>query len=179
MDPLEEVARTRDERAVEQEELALEPVRQDPADVQNFVPTAAMLAGDFSAITSPACNAGRTITLRAPYVNNRIDPALFSKPALRLASKLPQTADPCGKVIYSNPNLSNDHIAIGKIDYQKNAAHSIFGRYLIESKVSPAAFDMNHNPLSLGTADDALVSRFFTNDSIVLPAINNPPLLPS
>src|SRR4029079_13645441 len=36
-------------------------VRQDPADSKSFVPTAAMLAGDFTAITSPACNSGRTI----------------------------------------------------------------------------------------------------------------------
>ena len=39
-----------------------------------------------------ACNAGRQITLRAPFVNNRIDPALFSKPAVRFASKLPSTS---------------------------------------------------------------------------------------
>src|SRR5262249_21298976 len=43
-------------------------VRQDPADVRNFVPTEAMLAGDFTAITSPLCNTGRQITLRAPFV---------------------------------------------------------------------------------------------------------------
>ena len=48
----------------------------------SFVPTAAMLAGDFTAFASPACNAGRQITLRAPFVNNRIDPALFSKAAV-------------------------------------------------------------------------------------------------
>src|SRR5207244_6589967 len=78
-------------------------LRQDPSDSISFVPTAAMLAGDFTAFASAACNVGRAVTLRAPFVNNRVDPALFSRPALRLASKLPQTADPCGKVIYSNP----------------------------------------------------------------------------
>ena len=50
-------------------------IRQDPADNRQFVPTAAMLAGDFTAFASPACNAGRQITLRAPFVNNRVDPA--------------------------------------------------------------------------------------------------------
>src|SRR5213079_1222854 len=49
-------------------------VRQDPSDRTSFVPTAAMLAGDFTAFASPACNAGRQITLRAPFVGNRIDP---------------------------------------------------------------------------------------------------------
>src|SRR5437870_5816325 len=45
-------------------------IRQDPPDRISFVPTAAMLAGDFTAFASPACNAGRQITLRAPFVNN-------------------------------------------------------------------------------------------------------------
>ena len=67
-------------------------IRQDPSDLISFVPTAAMLAGDFTAFASPACNAGRQITLRAPFVNNRIDPALFSKPAVTFASKLPKTS---------------------------------------------------------------------------------------
>ena len=51
---------------------------QRPAANIAFVPTAAMLAGDFTAFASPACNAGRQLALRAPFVNNRINPALFS-----------------------------------------------------------------------------------------------------
>ena len=39
-------------------------MRQRPADNIAFVPTAAMLAGDFTAFTSPQCNGGRQITLR-------------------------------------------------------------------------------------------------------------------
>src|SRR5437667_2964139 len=69
-------------------------IRQDPSDVIGFVPTAALLAGDFTAFDAPACNPGRQITLRAPFVNNRIDPALFSKPAVILASKLPRSSNP-------------------------------------------------------------------------------------
>ena len=40
-----------------------------------FVPTPAMQAGDFTAFASPACNGGRQITLRAPFVDNRISPS--------------------------------------------------------------------------------------------------------
>src|SRR5213593_4697454 len=46
-------------------------VRSDPVDTLTFVPTAATLAGDFTTFASPACNVGRQITLRAPFVNNR------------------------------------------------------------------------------------------------------------
>ena len=40
-----------------------------------------MLAGDFTAFASPACNGGRQVTLNAPFVGNRIDPARFSPAA--------------------------------------------------------------------------------------------------
>src|SRR5262245_10481140 len=53
-------------------------IRQTPSDTTVFVPTADMLAGDFTTFTSPACNNGRQITLGAPFVNNRIDPSRFS-----------------------------------------------------------------------------------------------------
>src|SRR5256886_6520683 len=76
------------------------PLRQDPTDVVTYVPTPAMLAGDFTALASPACNGGRPITLRAPFVNNRVDPSQLSKAALGLQKLLPQTSDPCGKTIF-------------------------------------------------------------------------------
>ena len=112
-------------------------VRQDPSDQISFVHTAAMLAGDFTTFASPACNAGRQITLRAPFVNNRVDPAVFSRPMLALANKMPKTQDPCGKVIFGNPSLENGGMVIGRVDYQLSASHSIFGRYLLETLYRP------------------------------------------
>jgi hypothetical protein len=75
-----------------------------PADNIAFVPTAAMLAGDFTAFASPACNGGRQVNLGAGFVNNRIDPARFSPAALNLAKKLPTTTDPCGEARFSLPD---------------------------------------------------------------------------
>jgi Carboxypeptidase regulatory-like domain len=77
--------------------------RQDPADTIAFVPTAPMLAGDFATYASPACNSGRPLTLRGPFVNNRVDPKLFSQPAVTVAGKLPSSSDPCGKTIFGMP----------------------------------------------------------------------------
>jgi hypothetical protein len=82
--------------------------RQDPADQVAFVPTSAMLSGDFTTFASPSCNAGRQITLKGPFVNNRVDPALFSKPAVALAKLLPTTANPCGRILFGDPNPEND-----------------------------------------------------------------------
>src|SRR5262245_29237312 len=44
--------------------------RSDPGTTFSFVPTAAMLNGDFRTFASPACNGGRQINLSAPFVNN-------------------------------------------------------------------------------------------------------------
>ena len=59
-----------------------------------------MIAGDFTAFASPACNGGRQIALRAPFVNNRVDPAFFSPAAVKIVKSgyLPSSDDPCGKV---------------------------------------------------------------------------------
>jgi Carboxypeptidase regulatory-like domain len=145
-------------------------IRQDPSDTISFVPNAAMLAGDFTTFASPACNGGRQMNLRAPFVNNRIDPALYSKPALALSSKLPKTSDPCGKIVFGSPSLTNQHMAVAKIDYQKSSNHSIFGRYLLDSFVSPASFDLNHNPLSISTADDGMAQAFTFGDTYLFGA---------
>jgi hypothetical protein len=123
-------------------------LRQDPSDTIGFVPTAAMKAGDFTAITSPACNAGRTITLRTPFANSRIDPALFSAPAVKLANKLPTSADPCGKIIYGAPSIEDTHQVVGRIDYQMSDKHSIFGRYLFDDLDRPSPYNVGRNVMN-------------------------------
>ena len=104
--------------------------RQTPASYVGWVPTPAMLAGDFTAIASPACNAGRQVTLRAPFVNNRINPALFSQPAVTISKRLPTPDDPCGEIRYSVPLDNNDKQIVTRGDYQIGPNHSLFGRYI-------------------------------------------------
>src|SRR5206468_6957044 len=68
--------------------------------IVSYVPTPQMLAGDFTGLASPACNGGRQINLRAPFINNRIDPAMFSKAAVTLATKyLPKPIDDCVQTV--------------------------------------------------------------------------------
>src|SRR5262245_4321183 len=105
-------------------------VRQQPAANIARVPTAAMLAGDFTTVASPACNGGRQIALRGGFVNNRVDPAQFSRAALNMMKFLPTTTDPCGEVTYSQQKDSNEWQYLGRIDYQRTADHTIFGRYM-------------------------------------------------
>ncbi len=117
-------------------------IRQIPTDNRAFVPTAQMLAGDFTTYASPACNGGVQRNLTAPYVGNRINPALFSRAALNITSKLPTTTDPCGLLQYGVPAKTDDHQFVGKVDYQWNAKHSFFGRYIAYQVVTPPPFDL-------------------------------------
>ena len=105
--------------------------RTTPADFLSKVPTAAMLAGDFTQFASPACNRGQQVTLRAPFVNNRIDPSLYSPAAMNVARQLPTTTDPCGEIRFSSPQNYDQSQLVGKIDYQGSGNHSIFGRYML------------------------------------------------
>lgn len=115
--------------------------RSEPSDLRTYVPTPAMLAGDFSVINSPACRS-RTVTLRAPFVNNRVDPALFSPVALNLVRRLPTTDDAaCGEVRYGLRTSQDENVAVGRVDYQRNEKHSLFGRFEGAFLDTPTPYD--------------------------------------
>ena len=114
--------------------------RQVPVDNINFVPTAAMLAGDFTSLASPACNGGRTVALRAPFVNNTVARSALSPAALAIASKLPVSTDPCGRVVYGLARDADELQGVGKVDVQLSKNQSIFGRYIATTYVSDPPF---------------------------------------
>src|SRR4029077_10585466 len=106
--------------------------RSEPTNVVAFVPTPQMLAGDWTAIASPACNQGRPVTLRAPFVNNRIDPAQFSTPALNMVKKwLPTPINDCGETRFARRDDADENVIVGRMDYQQTTKHSLFGRYIL------------------------------------------------
>ena len=107
-------------------------VRSDPSDRLTFVPTDAMLAGDFTTITSPACNAGRPISLRAPFTNNRIDPSQFNPIVLKVVALLPKAQDACGTYRYGVRSPEDYNMAVSKGDYQLTSKHSVFARYIFD-----------------------------------------------
>jgi hypothetical protein len=148
-------------------------VRQDPADLKAFIPTAAMLAGDWTAFASPACNAGRQLNLGAPFVGNRVDPALYSKAAMYVVtSKAPlpfPTADnACGEITYGNREATNLGAYIGKVDYQQSASHSLFGRVMFfpDNKADPMKF--NTSPLQETGYRGSLQSSYTMGSTLLL-----------
>src|SRR6059036_1200419 len=121
-------------------------LRQDPINNQQFIATPAMLAGNWTAFASPACNAGVQRVLRAPFVAGpstpngttyTIDPSQYSRVATYISNKIlaSQSASPsdCGLVTVGAPVQRNDGLYIGKVDYQKSSQHSLFGRVLFNS----------------------------------------------
>ena len=143
-------------------------LRVTPSDNIAYVPTAAMMAGDFTAFASPACNGGRQIALRAPFVNNQINPAAFSPAAVNLAKRLPSTTHPCGETKYSATQDADEGQGVGRIDYQWNANHSLFGRYMVTTVSKPAPLTKSDNILASGTPGiDNLAQSAAFGDTVV------------
>src|SRR5258705_9753209 len=65
-------------------------VRQTPAANIAFVPSTAMLAGDFTSFASPPRNGGPQNSLRGGFENNPNGPAGFRRRGLQLAPRRPQ-----------------------------------------------------------------------------------------
>ncbi|MET0216189.1 MAG: carboxypeptidase-like regulatory domain-containing protein, partial [Vicinamibacterales bacterium] len=107
--------------------------RQSPLPVQAFVPTAAMRTGDFSAYIANNCpgaaSLGRGVLGPGIVANGRVLLPL-SQAALNIASRLPQSTDPCGSVFTGNIVHENQFQVPLRIDYQVNTKNSLFARYL-------------------------------------------------
>jgi len=147
-------------------------LRQRPTADIAHVPTAAMLAGDFSAFAAPPCTS-RPVTLGAPFVNNRINPGLFSPAALNLARRLPRTDDPCGEIRFQQTQNENEWQAVGKVDLQWSANHAVFGRYIAtSSRRDPALLNSPDNVLTVngGQGRDNLAQTMTVGNTYVLGA---------
>jgi hypothetical protein len=104
-------------------------LRQKTSDATENVPTAQELSGDFTNFASARCQ-GTNRTLAAPFVNNQIGPAAFSPAAVKLASLLPRSNDPCGSIRVNLKLNEYDGQYVGRVDYQLSPKQTVFGRYM-------------------------------------------------
>lgn len=122
--------------------------RSNPAGTQAHVPTAQMLAGDFSGCPT-------TVQLRdpannnTPFAGNTIDPQRFDPAAVKLLSYVPVSTDPCGLVLYGQPSNNPDYQFIGRVDYTVNEKHNLFGRFYLYNYTAQSFFD-GKNVLTTG-----------------------------
>jgi hypothetical protein len=135
-------------------------IRATPAPQFATIPTPAMLAGDWTTITSPACNGGRQIALKTPFVNNRIDPAMYSSVATNIlkSGQIPVPTDPCGQVQFGLKPITNENVTLAKVDYQWSEKHSLFGRYELAHLVDPPG----NTPGNLLTTGQAVTGAYTT-----------------
>ncbi len=102
------------------------------------LPTAAMLAGDFTGYNT-LCDRG-LLSLGAPgspYVGNQTNPANFSPIIMALESHLPVPTNPCGTYNFQAPANYTENQGLARIDYHLSNANTIFGRYFITNLVAP------------------------------------------
>src|SRR5208283_1101013 len=131
--------------------------RSDPAQNTAYVPTPAVLQGNFSTIDA-AKTAGGCLskavqlkdTSKNPYPGNLIPQSQFDPAGYKLESTyLPATTDPCGAVLFGYLADNPDDQWIGHIDYIFNDKHSLYGRYYIYDYLAESLFD-GHNALTTG-----------------------------
>ena len=116
--------------------------KSNPAETVSFVPTQAMLNGDFTGITAASCS-GRQIILSpaAGFVDNRIDPSRFNSASMKFLQKVPVSTDPCGRLQYGIPNNNTEHQTLTRADYSISSSQSLVGRYLYAVYDNPATYD--------------------------------------
>jgi hypothetical protein len=136
-----------------------------------FVPTADMIAGDFTAYASATCQRS-PVTLPAllGFVGNRIDPSKLSPAAVAIATKyLPKTTDPCGKSFFSIVTNQNEGQGVGRLDYQVSDKQTIFGRYIATTYHQPVPNSLNPDILTSVTGGrDNLAQTYTFGDTYLL-----------
>ncbi|HKS95096.1 MAG TPA: carboxypeptidase regulatory-like domain-containing protein, partial [Terriglobia bacterium] len=124
-------------------------IRTAPPSSITFVPTQAVLNGDWSQILSAGCQssgAARTITNPATgqaFANDFVSPSLYNQQALNLLKYVPLTSNPCGEITYAIPEPQREDQYIGRVDWNQSTKNSLFGRYFFADYKSPAAFNNN------------------------------------
>src|SRR5262252_5515548 len=122
--------------------------RSTPTQNRSFVPTAKMLAGDFTDFASAACQSGKDVTLTRPfgtngYARNTVDPKLFSAQALALVNdpRFPRSDNPCGLVTFGGVSNPSEYLTTARVDLQKSQKHSMLFRYMGARKDQPWDYD--------------------------------------
>jgi hypothetical protein len=136
--------------------------RQDPAAnaAATFVPTAAMIAGDFSAcpadFTAAILNTlpgGPNGTIGSQIHGGVIPQSLLDPASHNLAVKLPAptTSNPCGNTSFGLITDVNENQEVARGDYQINQKHSIFGRYIRSHYFRPPSLQFTPDNLLTST----------------------------
>jgi hypothetical protein len=137
------------------------------------VPNEAMLRGDFSGITSPACRTAGQLNLPAAlgFTGNRIDPARLHPIAINIArSYLPiAQANECGVVRYTGHAPNNnptEHQVVGRVDFQMSARQALFVRFFNTHLDTPIGDPLENELLISTTGQTANVASLVVGHTL-------------
>ena len=162
--------------------------RQSQSSTQAQVPTAANLAGDWSAPDGvPANGAGTNLCASNKNPVQLFDPLTGAKlngnkyattptynaQALALQTYLPvpnTTTDPnnCGYVKYAIPYQVTDNSFVTRVDYTASSKQNIYGRYFIDGYQFPAYFDRHNILITTQSGNIQRVQSFTLGDAYTI-----------
>jgi hypothetical protein len=110
-------------------------IRTAPPSLISYVPTAAVLNGDFSQLEGAGCQSNgkaKTITnpsTGAPFPGAQVPVSLFNPQAMAILKYVPTSANPCGTITYAIPSAEGENQYIGRVDWVKTEKQTLFARY--------------------------------------------------
>jgi Carboxypeptidase regulatory-like domain len=161
--------------------------RQDPTanTAATFVPTAAMIQGNFSACPSDLSAsvitgleaAGLPTSVGAQAISShQLPQTLLDPAALKLAAMLPVSNAPCGNTSYGLVTQLNEDQFVPRIDYQHSAKNSMFGRYIRDHYFRPPSYQFTPGNLlttTQGALNDADQSYAFGDTYLISATLVN------
>lgn len=153
-------------------------LRIAPATSQAYIPTAAMLSGDWTAYvaaTKAVLKPSAGFVYNAATGTTTINTALYSPAAVALQKYLPtaSTQSAAGLVTYAVPAPQDENQWIGRLDYNISARHNAFTRYFMTNYYQKSFFNGDLlNTINAGLKDRG---KYFTlGDNFTLtPNITN------
>lgn len=114
--------------------------RSVPPQSNTHIPTQAMLNGNFSALGVQLMNPAGG----GPYPNDQIPVSQLSPIAVALTKYLPvSSAASNGFVTYAIPAPWSEQQPIGRVDWNVNSKHTVYGRYNLDRYFAPPSFNGN------------------------------------
>ena len=150
-------------------------IRQTPSNSVSYVPTAAMLRGDFSAYIANRCPEAARISSTVLSPSNQLTRPI-NPSAAALGALLPKPLNECGLTLIGNPLSTNQLQAPARIDYQLTDKQTLFGRYLISRNVTIPPYEIKPENLltTRGTGnDDTAQSLALGHTYVISPALVN------
>jgi hypothetical protein len=150
-------------------------IRQNLVNQSAYVPTAAELHGDFSQYIAAGCPSAAAVASSPAVLSHFSGPFAMSPAALKIATYLPKTSDPCGHVLFGTPVNQNQLQAPLRIDYLLNSKHTLFARYLITRIDTKVPYDITHNVLATDQVgqDDQAQALALGDTYLISPTIVN------